>query len=152
MFSWIIDAVLGNLPLWIWPAIAGGSFAVNLLSGILSHLPQFKPWHLFIKPLSWVGILVGVFMYGGAGVTEIYQSQIKDAEHRVELAQEKSNGANNLLDQKTKTNTKVIHDVQIVYKDRIKEVTKTIDADCKFDSQASKILNEAATNPIKSTK
>jgi hypothetical protein len=152
MFSWLIQEVLGNLPSWLWPALAGGSFVINLLSGILSHLPQFKPWHAFIKPVSWIGILVGVFMYGGAGVTAIYQEELKDAQHKVELAEEKSNSANDLLAQKTQIKTKVIHDVQVVYKDRIKEVTKTIDADCKFDSEASKILNDAAVNPIKATK
>jgi hypothetical protein len=152
MFNWILNIILGNIPLWAWPALAGASFVINLLSGILSHLPQFKPWHAFIKPLSWVGILVGVFMYGGAGVTAIQQEAIKEVQAKLAVAEEKSNGANDLIANKVQTKTKVIHDVEIVYKDRIKEVTKTIDADCKFDKQANKILNDAAANPLKDKK
>ena len=152
MFSWLIQQVLGNLPSWLWPALAGGSFVINLLSGILSHLPQFKPWHAFIKPVSWIGILVGVFMYGGAGVTEILQAQIKEQEAQIAVAEQKSADANGAIKTKIITRTQVIHDKQIVYQDRIKEVTKTIDADCKFDKDASKILNDAAKNPIKDTK
>jgi uncharacterized iron-regulated membrane protein len=152
MFGWLIQQVLGNLPSWIWPALAGGSFVINLLSGILSHLPQFKPWHLFIKPLSWVGILVGVFMFGGAGVTAIYKAQLQEAQKEIAVAQQKSSDANTSIKTKVVTRTQVIHDKQIVYQDRIKEVTKTIDADCKFDKDASKILNDAAKNPIKDAK
>ena len=152
MFSWLIQEVLGNLPSWLWPAIAGGGFAIYFFSGILAHLPQFKPYAMFIKPIAGIIMVSGIFMYGGAGVTAIYQEELKDAQHKVELAEEKSNSANDLLAQKTQTKTKVIHDVQVVYKDRIKEITKTIDADCKFDVEASKILNDAAVNPIKGTK
>jgi hypothetical protein len=136
----------------MWPTLAGASFVVNLLSGILSHLPQFKPWHMIIKPLSWVGILAGVFMFGGAGVTDILQAQIKEQEARIAVAEQKSADANTAIHTKIITKTQVIHDKQVVYQDRIKEVTKTIDADCKFDKDASKILNDAAQNPIKASK
>ena len=152
MFSWIIQNALGTIPTGTWPALAGASFVINLLSGILSHLPQFKPWHYFIKPLSWVGILVGVFMYGGAGVTVIYQEALKEQQAKIAVAEQASTDANTAIKTKVVTRVQVIHDKQVIYKDRIKEVTKEIDKDCKFDKDASKILNDAAKNPIKDTK
>jgi hypothetical protein len=152
MFGWLINQALGNIPLWAWPALAGASFVINLMSGILSHLPQFKLWHSFIKPLSWLGIITGVFMYGGAGVTAIYQEQMKEMQEQVALAEQKSDSANNELQTKIVTKVQIIHDKQVVYQDRIKEITKEIDADCKFDRDASKILNDAAANPLKASK
>jgi hypothetical protein len=152
MFGWLINQALGNIPLWAWPALAGASFVINLMSGILSHLPQFKLWHSFIKPLSWLGIITGVFMYGGAGVTAIYQEQMKEMQEQVALAEQKSDSANNELRTKIVTKVQIIHDKQVVYQDRIKEITKEIDADCKFDRDASKILNDAAANPLKASK
>lgn len=152
MFGWLVQQALGNIPTWTWPALAGASLVINLLSGILSHLPQFKPWHYFIKPLSWVGILVGVFMYGGAGVTAIYQAQLQQAQQEIAVAQQKSSDANTAIKTKVVTRIQVVHDKQVVYQDRIKEVTKEIDKDCKFDKDASKILNDAAKNPIKDAK
>ena len=38
------------------------------------------------------------------------------------------------------------------YKERIKEVEKRIDADCRLDSEVPKILNDAARNPLKDNK
>ena len=152
MFAWILQLILGNVPSWAWPALAGAGFAIYLLSGILSHIPQFKPYAMFIKPVAGVTIVFGIFMYGGSGITAIYQDQIKEMEAKVAIAEQKSNDANNLLAANTTNKNKVIHDVQIVYKDRIKQVTKIIDADCKVDPQANKILNDAATNPVKDKK
>ena len=152
MFSWLIQEILGALPSWIWPALASVGVVVNLLSGVLAHLPQFKPWHTFIKPVSWLAIIFGIFMYGGAGVAAIYQAEIKDMENKVAVAQEKSNSVNTVVQTKIQQTTKVIHDTQVIYQDRIKEVTKEIDKDCKFDAAASKILNDAAVNPEKVTK
>lgn len=152
MFSWLINLVLGNMPIWIWPAVAGGGVVLYLLSGILSHIPECKPYAFIIKPLSVLAILAGVFMYGGAGVTAIYQAQIKDMQNKIDVAEAKSQTATAQVQTKIVTQTKVIHDKQIVYQDRIKQVTKEIDADCKFDKDASKIINDAATNPVKATK
>jgi hypothetical protein len=73
-------------------------------------------------------------------------------QHQVELAEQKSDSANNELRTKIVTKVQIIHDKQVVYQDRIKEITKEIDADCKFDRDASKILNDAAANPLKASK
>jgi Mitochondrial ATP synthase B chain precursor (ATP-synt_B) len=144
MFSWILNILLGNIPGWVWPALAGGSFVINLLSGILSNLPQFKPWHMFIKPLSWVGILVGVFMYGGAGVTAIYQKQIEEMQAKVEAAEAKADQANQDLHNAVQGKVKIVKEVQTVFKDRIKEVQVQVDKDCKVDASAIDALNEVA--------
>jgi len=152
MFNWLIEQALGTLPTWIWPALAGGATAVYFLAHIIGSFPNFKPYALFIKPVAFVLILVGVFMYGGAGVTEILQAQIKEQEAKIAVAQRASSDANTAVQTKIVTNTKVIHDTQIVYKERIKEVEKKIDADCRVDPEAISILNGAAKNPLRASK
>jgi len=149
MFSWIIGLILGDLPSWIWPALAGGGFAIYFFAGVIAHFPEFKPYTIFIRPLGGLICVAGIFLYGGAGVTAVYQAQVDAMKQRIAVAEEKSNSANALLNQKVETKTKVIHDVQIVYKEKIKEVTKTIDKDCKFDDVAKQIINDAAKNPNK---
>lgn len=152
MFTWMIDLILGGLPGWIWPVIAGGGFAVYSLASVIGHFPTFKPYALFIKPVGIIACVGGIFMWGGAGVTAIYQAQIEEMKHKVELAEEKSKSANDLLAEKSKQKAKIVHDVTVVYKERIKEVEKRIDADCKIDAEVPKILNDAARNPLKVTK
>jgi len=73
-------------------------------------------------------------------------------EEKVAVAEQKSDDANKLIEQKSKQKIKIIHDRQIVYKERIKEIEKRIDQECKFDKDALDILNNAAVNPLKSNK
>jgi hypothetical protein len=152
MFSWIIELILGGLPSWIWPAIAGGGFAVYFFAAILGNFPAFKPYAMFIKPLGALVCIGGIFMFGGAGVTDILQAQIKEQEAKIAVAQQASSDANTNIQTKIVTKTKVIHDTQVVYQEKIKEVEKKIDADCKIDPEAISILNGAAKNPLGATK
>ena len=77
MFSWIINMFIGTMPTWIWPAGAGGAVVIFFLAGILSHIPEAKPYTLLLKPVSFIVLILCVFMYGGAGVAEVYQEEIK---------------------------------------------------------------------------
>jgi len=152
MFNWLIEQALGHLPVWLWPAVAGAGTAVYFLAHLLSNFPNVKPYAIFIKPAAFLTIILGVFMYGGAGVTEILQAQIKEQEAKIAVAQQASSDANTAVQTKIVTHTKVIHDTQIVYQEKIKEVEKKIDADCKIDPEAISILNGAAKNPLGATK
>mgnify|MGYP006291873045 CR=1 FL=1 len=148
MFSWLIGFILDSLPLWFWPVIAGTGLVMYFFAGVLSHIPFLSTYSKFIKPVGFVVFAGGLFMYGGAGVTEIYQARVKEMQNKIAVAEEQSRTANAQLAAKNAQKNKVIHDVQVVYKDRIKEITTKIDAECKLDPSVSKLLNDAATNPL----
>lgn len=152
MFEFFVNHFLGNLPVWLWPAIAGAGFGAWILSGILSHFPQFKPWMMIAKPVSVLICIFGIFMYGGAGVTAIYQQALEEAQQRVAVAEQASKDATGAVQTKVVTQVKVIHDQQIVYKDRIIKDAAKMDAECTVDPVAIKDLNDSAVNPIKATK
>jgi len=152
MFPLLIIHIIGNIPTWVWPAIAGAGYGAWIVTGILSHFPNIKTYAVVIKPVCIIITIFGIFMYGGAGVISIYQAEIQAMEKKVAIAEQKSDDANKLIEQKSKQKIKVIHDRQIVYKERIKEIEKRIDQECKFDKDALDVLNNAALNPLKSNK
>ena len=147
MFTWLIEQILTNLPVWVWPMLLGIGLAVYLLSNVLSNFPAFKPYAFFIKPMSALTILIGVFMYGGSGVTALYQARVDQLKNEIAVAQQASTDANKKLVSVRKIKTKIIHDRQIVIHERVREVEKRIDAQCKIDSVAVTILNSAAKDP-----
>jgi hypothetical protein len=91
-------------------------------------------------------------MFGGAGVTAIYQAQVDEMKAKIAKAEDESKSANSNLQTKIVTKTKLIHDRQVVVQEKIKEVQKQIDAECKLDPAVPKILNDAARNPLKVAK
>ena len=147
MFEFFVHYALGNIPDWLWPALAGGAFVIWFFAGVISHLPQFALYAKLIKPVAFIAMLMGVFMYGGAGVIAVYKADLVEAQHQAELADEKAKAANQQLTQALDANTHLVKgraygvDV-IIQKDREK-----INADCaKINSDAWEDYNRAVKN------
>jgi hypothetical protein len=147
MFDWIIHHILASLPVWFWPAIAGTGLLMYFFAGILTKFRGLKLYGWLIKPVAAVVFVLGVFMFGGAGVTAIWQEQIKQAQAQVDLAVVASKTANDKLDKVRKQKNKVIVQRQVVIHDRIVKDSAKIDATCRVAPEAIQDLNDAATNP-----
>jgi hypothetical protein len=147
MFTWVVHYALGNIPDWAWPALAAAGLTIFFIAGILSHLPQFKPWALFIKPTALIVCLFGVFMYGGAGVVAVYKADVLEAEHKAEIADTQAKAANEALRVSMANNAHLISGrgygvQQIIMKDKEK-----INADCaKINHDAWEDYNRAVKN------
>jgi hypothetical protein len=147
MFNWIIQNAIGNIPIWIWPFMAGAGFGVYIISGLATHFPTLKPYAWLPKLLGFLIFSIGIFLFGGSGVTEIWQAQIRDQQNKVDVAVAQSKDANTKLKQVRKQKNQVIVQRQVVIRERIKTVEKKIDAECRVDPAAIQILNDSATNP-----
>jgi len=147
MFEFFVHYALGNIPDWLWPALAGGAFVVWFFAGVISHLPQFALYAKLIKPVAFIAMLMGVFMYGGAGVIAVYKTDLVEAQHQAELADEKAKAANQQLTQALNANAHLVKGRAygvgvIIQKDKEK-----INADCnKINSNAWEDYNRAVKN------
>jgi hypothetical protein len=147
MFELFVHYALGNIPDWLWPALAGGAFVVWFFAGVIGHIPQFSLYAKFIKPVAFVAMLTGVFMYGGAGVIAVYKADVIEAQHKADIADEKAKAANQALSQAVANNKHLIEGRaygvrQIIIKDAAK-----INADCnKINLDAWEDYNRAVKN------
>lgn len=147
MFEFFVHYALGNIPDWLWPALAGGAFVVWFFAGVIGHIPQFSIYAKFIKPVSFIAMLTGVFMYGGAGVIAVYKADLVEAQHKADIAEEKAKAANAALSQSLAANAHLIEGrrygvAQIIAKDAAK-----INADCaKINHDAWEDYNRAIKN------
>jgi len=146
MFSWIIQYAVGDLPIWIWPFMAGVSVAIYFLAGVATYFPNIKPYAMFIKPIAFVVFCVGIFMYGGAGVEAINKVAIQLAEERVKAAEEASKTANQQLAVKLKDAQLTIKDQENKLATSILKNKKKFDAECNIDPVALRMYNRAVSN------
>ena len=147
MFEFIIQHILAHLPVWFWPAMAGTGVLVYFLAGLLTHFPGLKIYSWLFRSLGILVFVLGIFMFGSAGVTAIWQAQIEAAQARVDAAVVASKSANNRLAQVRKQKNQVIIKRQVVIQERIVKDAAKIDATCRVDPLAIKDLNDAAANP-----
>jgi len=110
-----------------------------------------------IKVLGSVLFCLGIFFEGGYATDLSWQLKIVDMqkEHdRLEQAVKDSEAKSADNNVKIKTvyvdRVKVVKQVQIQVREKIKEIATKIDAECKVDPEAISILNTAARNPAAS--
>ena len=148
MFSWIIEHVIGNVPVWMWAFVAGGGAGAYIVSGFITKIPNpsIKSIAFIIKIAGIVALLYGTFMSGSAGVTSVLQAELKEMQGKLAVAQQQSADANTALVSALKNKKNSNQQVRVVIQQRIIHDAVKMDANCKVDPVAIGDLNDAATN------
>jgi len=148
MLTWLIEHTLLLLPTWFWFVVSGVGAVLYFFSGFIQAIPfaQAKLAGYSIKYIGLALLLGGVYLTGGAGVTALWKAEAEALQAKVAISEEQSKEANSKLDSALKEKNKVVKEVQVVIKERIKEVEKKIDAQCVVAPEAISILNDAAKN------
>ena len=140
MFSIIPDAILN----WVyWAIITIG--VTGMFAGWFSKfIPMYGKYIVYIKPIGIALVILGVWLRGGYDTEMAWRDKVKEAEAKVAAAEVKSQETNVVVKKVYVDRVKKVKELQIVYQDRIKEIEKRIDADCKVAPEAISILNDAA--------
>ena len=147
MFDLVVHYALGNIPEWLWPALAGGCFAIWFFAGVISHIPQFSLYAKFIKPVAFIAMMTGVFMYGGAGVVAVYKADVLEAQHKADIADQQAKDANAALAVSIANNKHLIDGRAYGVKIIIQKDKDKINADCsKINNDAWEDYNRAVKN------
>jgi uncharacterized membrane protein len=118
-------------------------FAINKL---LRWFPAIAPYYLLLQIISTVVLVAGIYWKGGYGVEAEWRDKVRVAEERARIAEEQAKEANTKIQTKIVEKVKVVKENTVVYRDRIKEVEKLIDKECKVAPEAVDIHNAAAKN------
>ena len=145
MLWWVPDSFLT----WAIHAILIGGAVGTFLSFFLLHrivrwFPALAPWHLLIQIVSVALLVGGVYFKGGYDTEASWRAKVAEAEAKIAAAEVKSKETNVVIKKVYVDRVKKVKELQIVYKDRIKEVEKVIDAECKVAPEAISILNDSA--------
>ena len=143
---WQIMWMLALLPDWFWHILTLAGVIAVVAAWVLKRIPFVSQYNLILKIAGTGAVLFGVWMEGGIVNEAKWQAKVADMEAKVKVAEAKSEQANTDLSKKTKEKVKIVKEVQVVIKERIREVEKKIDADCKVDPEAISIINDAAKN------
>ena len=144
MLSLIPDAVLN----WFYWAIIAVGLTGMFAGWFGKFIPFYGKYVGILKPVGIVLVVLGVWLRGGYDTEMEWRAKVEALEAKVKVAEKQSTDANTALSTKTKEKIKVVHDVQVVIKERIKTVETKIDADCKVDPEAISIINDAAKNQV----
>jgi uncharacterized membrane protein YeaQ/YmgE (transglycosylase-associated protein family) len=148
---WMLSFVPDSLLIWIVNTIlvigAVGSFlSFFVLHKLLNKIPALAPYYLLIQVVSAVLLVAGIYFKGGYDVEASWRDKIRIDQEKAALAEAQAKEANVKLDAEIKKKQQVVKENTIVYRDRIREVEKIIDKECKVAPEAIDIHNAAAKN------
>jgi hypothetical protein len=144
MLTWIIEHLLLAFPAWFWFVFATVGAVVYFFSDVAYMLVPLVPYTKFVKATGGVMILIGVYLYGGAKVTDAWQQQVTEMQHKVATAEQASADANAQIQTLAQTKVKIIHDRQIIVQKKIIKDSEKMDASCVIDPVVIEDLNLAA--------
>ena len=134
--AWVVNTVL---------IVGAVGFAASFFFGfVLRYLPSLAPYRMIIQVASIILLVAGVYLKGGYSVEMEWRDRVKEMEAKVAASEAKSKEQNIVIQKVYVDKIKTVKETQVVVQEKIKEVEKIIDADCKVDKQAIQILNEAA--------
>lgn len=141
---WQIMWMLGLLPDWFWHILTVAGVVAVVAAWFLKRIPFVSQYNLPIKVAGIVAVLFGIWMEGGIANEAKWQAKVADLEAKVKQAEEKSKETNVQIEKVYVDRVQKVKEVQVVIQERIKEVEKRIDAECKVAPEAISILNDAA--------
>jgi len=148
---WMLSFVPDSLLLYIVNAVLvagaiGTFFTFFILHRVVRWFPSIAPYHLILQIISVVLLVSGVYFKGGYGVEMEWREKVREAQEKARLAEERAAELNTKLNAEIKKKQKVIVENKIVYQEKIREVAKIIDKECKVAPEAVDIHNAAAKN------
>ena len=147
MLSFVPDSLL----IWIVNSIliagaVGSFFAFFLLHRVVRWFPALAPYHLLFQIVSAVLLVAGIYFKGGYDTEAGWREKLRIAEEKAQIAEAQAKETNIKIQTKIVEKIKVVKENTVEYRDRIKEVEKLIDKECKVAPEAIDIHNSAAKN------
>jgi hypothetical protein len=153
MIGWLPDAVLAyavNILLVVGAVSAFLSFFI--IHRIVRWVPALAPYHLIIQIVSAVLLVAGLYFKGGLGVEMAWRERVAELEAKVKESEERAKEVNEKVVVQYRDRVKTVTETKFVIQEKIKEVEKIVDAQCKIAPEAVIVHNDAAKMPERNKK
>jgi len=148
---WQIMWLLNLMPDWFYHLIVILSILGLIVASVLKFVPFVSTYRLPIQVISVLLLVFGVWMEGGIVNEAKWEARVKELEHKVKIAEEKSTEKNVEIQERVVTQTKVVREkgrdiIQYIDREVVKkeEVVKFIE-NCPIPKDIIDAHNAAAT-------
>jgi hypothetical protein len=141
---WLLHLLPTSLILWIVNiAMIAGAIGI-LASFFIKFIPFINIYRTPIQIVSIIVFCTGVYWYGGYTTEMIWRDEVAKMEAKVAESEEKSRKVNRVIQKVYVDRVKVVKQDVVVIQEKIREISNTIDKDCKITPEAIDLLNQAA--------
>lgn len=141
---WILHLLPISFLLWI----INGLLFIGAAGLIVGFFTKFIPFiNIYRTPILIASVVVfctGLYWKGGYSVEQDWRERVEAMEAKVAESEIKSKKVNTVIKKVYLDRVKVVKQDVVVIQEKIREVSNTIDRDCKVSPEAVNLLNQAA--------
>jgi len=141
---WLLHLLPTSLILWIVNIAMIAGLAGILISYFIRFIPFINIYRTPIQIISIIVFCSGIYWYGGYSTEMIWRDEVAKLEEQVKESEAKSKKVNTVIKKVYLDRVKVVKQDVVVIQEKIREVSNTIDRDCKVSPEAVNLLNQAA--------
>ena len=139
---WLLHMMPDWLLMFVVYAALGIGAALTIAGWVMKNI--------FAQIGGMVLLVAGVYWYGGYTTEMLWREEVAKLEEKVAESEKKSIKTNTLIKKVYVDRVKIVKQDVVVVQEKIREIEKQIDTDCRVAPEAIQLLNEAA-RPRKGT-
>lgn len=147
---WLLHFLPDSFILFIVYCVLAAGAVLTVASYLVKWIPGISAYKTPARVAGIVLLVCGVYFYGGYSTEMIWRERVAEMESKVAEAEAKSVKTNTVIKKVYLDRVKIVKQDVIVVQEKIKEVEKLIDQDCRVAPEALNLLNQAA-KPRKAT-
>jgi hypothetical protein len=141
---WLLHLLPSSFLLWIINILLVVGISGILLGFFIKFIPLVNQYRLPIQIASILIFCLGLYWKGGYSVEQDWRQKVDELQAKVDDSEKVSIKINTVIKKVYVDRVKVIKQDRVVIQDRIVEIAKEIDKECKVPQSAIAILNDAA--------
>lgn len=141
---WLLHLLPDSFILFIVYCVLGAGVVLTSVSYLIRWIPGIAAYKVPARIAGIVLLILGVYFYGGYSTEMQWRERVAEMEVKVAEAEKKSVKTNTVIKKVYLDRVKIVKQDVVVVQEKIKEVEKLIDKDCRVAPEAIQLLNQAA--------
>ena len=141
---WLLHFLPDSFILFIVYSVLAAGAVLTIASYMVKWIPGISAYKTPARVAGILLLICGVYFYGGYSTEMQWRERVTEMETKVAEAEAKSVKTNTVIKKVYVDRVKVVKQDVVVVQEKIREVEKLIDKDCRVAPEALDLLNQAA--------
>jgi len=143
--QWILQLIPDSIFVWITYLLFAAGVILYVASKLVSWIPLMGQYRLPAELAGVVALIIAAYFYGGIN----YRDQIAEMKQQIQIAEEKSQQVNTVIETKIIEKVKVVKENVYITREIIKEVAgQQLDAQCSLPQSTVSLHDSASRNEV----
>ena len=143
--QWLLQLIPDSIFVWITYLLFGAGVVLYVASKLVSWIPLMGQYRLPAELVGVVALVIAAYFYGGIS----YREQIAEMKQRVQIAEEKSQQVNTVIETKIIEKVKVVKQNVYITREIVRDTAgRQLDAQCSLPRSTVSLHDSASRNEV----